>query len=124
MLDGRGEDVGSAGIQAMGHQAELDEVIALGRATREHDLFRPPSEECGNRGSGNLYGVPGLVAVEVGPAPGIAELRQVVGLHGLEDSRVERCRRVVVEVNRSHGVSPRDAAESPMRRLTRRMSRC
>ena len=57
-----------------------------------------------NLSAGSIHGVLGFLTVDMRPAARVPDLRQIVGPHRLEDSRVDRRCRVVVEVDRFHNL--------------------
>ena len=87
MLDGRGEDVPATGFQAVLHEAEQGQVVAL-RGPAGEDHFLRADLQHGRYLRGLLDRLFGPLTVEMGAAAGVAELLKEVGLHGLEDTGV------------------------------------
>ena len=102
MLNRGGEDVLTVRVEAVLHQAEQRDVVALRRAARENDLVRLCPEHFGNLFAGVIHGPPGCLAKAMRPASSVSHLRQMVGQHRLEHPRIHRRGRIVVEVDRLH----------------------
>src|ERR1051326_3858337 len=77
-------------------------VIGLGAATGEDDLVRLTEEQSGDLGACAVDGVSSFEAVAVG-AGRITEAIVQVGLHRVDHVRVERCGRVVIEIDGAVG---------------------
>ena len=78
------------------------QVVALGPPAREDDLVLAATQDPGHLGPRPLERVAGAPAEGI-QIRGIAELPAQVGLRGLEDTRMHRSRRRVVEVDRAMG---------------------
>ncbi len=92
---------------AAGVRRALDrQVVRLGRAAGEDDFAGGCADERGDLASGAANGLVSLPPIRVLPARGIAELLGEVRQHRLEHARIDRCRGVVVEIDRlCHGQS-------------------
>ena len=86
---------------AAGVRRALDrQVVRLGRAAREYNLARRRADERGDFPAGTNDSLVGLPAVGVLAAGRIAEALGEVRQHRLEHTRIDRCRGVVVEIDR------------------------
>src|SRR6185312_8010773 len=75
------------------------EIVGFGRAGGEDDFAGGGADEVGDLFAGLVHGLFGDPAELVIAAGGIAEVLREVGQHGVENARVHRRRRVVVEIN-------------------------
>ena len=83
------------------------DVVALGGTAREHDLFGARADRRRHLLASDVDSLLCNPAIGVVSTGSVAELLGEVGNHGLEDSRINRSRRLVIEVDRrSHAGSP------------------
>lgn len=85
------------------HDALDGDVVGLGGAGGEDDLFGGGVDEGGDLGAGALHGLVGFPAVEVGAGVGVAESGEVVGEHGVQNPRVYRRGGLHVQVEGAAG---------------------
>ena len=76
------------------------EVVGLGRAAREHDLFRVGADEIRDLLARRVDGLLGGPAERMVPAGGVAEMLREERQHRVHDTRIDGRRRVIVEINR------------------------
>ena len=76
------------------------QVVRFGRARGEDDLARLGADQRGDLGARRLDRVGRLGAEGVAHRMGIAELLCEVGQHAVDDARVGRRRRLIVEIDR------------------------
>jgi len=105
VLDGARDDVTPArrAIEKFGRlcRAAQREVVGLGAAAGEHDLGRlGPDQLCDRRARLVQHRLGALA--EVMHARRVAEVFAQRARHGLDDRRVRRCGRVVIEVGPGH----------------------
>ena len=85
------------------------EIVRLGRAGGEDDLLGGATDELRDLFARLVHGLLGFPAEAVVAAGGVAEDAGEVGHHGFEHTRIERCGRMVVHVDREASL-PRGAA--------------
>src|SRR5699024_4085909 len=74
-------------------------VVALSGATRENDLLRVRPVEVRHVLASSLDGLLAIPAVGVGPRVRVAILANVEGQHGVQYPRINRSRRLHIEID-------------------------
>src|SRR5579871_4266111 len=108
MLDLRGDDVIASIVPGPGDALDGG-IVRLSPAAGENDLLRLTVKQSRHLRPGAFDGIARFQAVAMGTG-WVAESFVEIRLHGRNHFRVERCGRVVIEINRtvSHGLySPR-----------------
>ncbi len=118
VLGGGGDDVVAAIAQRVGDAFER-QVVGLGRAAGEDDLPGRCADEVGDLGPRRVHRLLRVPAVGVLAARGIAEVLGEKRQHRLEHARVNRRRRVIVQVDGSSHARPAPMAGSPFRVFAR-----
>lgn len=80
------------------HDALDGDVVALGGAGGEDDLFRRRADEVGHLGASRLHGLVRFPPVQVGPRMGVPVPGQIVGKHGVQHPGVHRRRGLHIQV--------------------------
>ena len=99
VLGGRGDDVIAFFGIHLRHALD-GEVVGFGGAAGENDFLRGGADQIRNLLARFVHRLLGHPAELVIAAGGVAEILGEIGQHRVEDPRVHRRRRVIVEINR------------------------